>query len=181
VLELGLPVVTMIAANAVMSIASALQASVGIGLALLAVPLRTSRILTPPRTPTRSTSRVRSIVRIGETLTTLARGRPASSRRRRPFPGMAPSRRFDVTAATPVVEMTLRLNRSCWATRAGRQVPSQGVWGRDDPTPAFGVARRRARAHAGRRAQLCAVAGFSFLAGRRVGQTLWYQVDPSLT
>ena len=37
--ELGLPLVTMIAANAIMSIASALQASVGIGLALLAVPL----------------------------------------------------------------------------------------------------------------------------------------------
>lgn len=38
-LELGVPLVTMIAANAIMSIASALQASVGIGLALLAVPL----------------------------------------------------------------------------------------------------------------------------------------------
>lgn len=37
--ELGLPLVTVIVANAIMSIASALQASVGIGLALLAVPL----------------------------------------------------------------------------------------------------------------------------------------------
>src|SRR5688572_3645039 len=39
VLELGLPLVAMIAANAIMAIASALQASIGIGLALLAVPL----------------------------------------------------------------------------------------------------------------------------------------------
>ena len=38
-LETGVPLVTVIAANAIMSIASALQASVGIGLALLAVPL----------------------------------------------------------------------------------------------------------------------------------------------
>ena len=38
-LELGLPLVALIVANAIMSIASALQASVGIGLALLAVPL----------------------------------------------------------------------------------------------------------------------------------------------
>jgi uncharacterized membrane protein YfcA len=38
-LEPGVPLVTVIAANAIMSIASALQASVGIGLALLAVPL----------------------------------------------------------------------------------------------------------------------------------------------
>jgi uncharacterized membrane protein YfcA len=37
--EFGLPLVTMIAANVIMSIASALQASVGVGLALLAVPL----------------------------------------------------------------------------------------------------------------------------------------------
>ena len=37
--EPGLPLVTVIAANVIMSIASALQASVGIGLALLAVPL----------------------------------------------------------------------------------------------------------------------------------------------
>src|SRR5262249_17513845 len=39
VLEPGLPLVTMIAANAVMAMASALQAAVGLGLALLAVPL----------------------------------------------------------------------------------------------------------------------------------------------
>ena len=39
VLEPGLPLVIMIAANVIMSIASMLQASVGIGLALLAVPL----------------------------------------------------------------------------------------------------------------------------------------------
>lgn len=39
VLEPGLPLLTMIAANVIMSIASVLQASVGIGLALLAVPL----------------------------------------------------------------------------------------------------------------------------------------------
>ena len=38
-LEPGVPLVTMITANAIMAIASALQASVGIGLALLAVPL----------------------------------------------------------------------------------------------------------------------------------------------
>ncbi len=38
-LEPGVPLVTVIAANAIMSIASALRASVGIGLALLAVPL----------------------------------------------------------------------------------------------------------------------------------------------
>ena len=38
-LEPGLPLVTIIAANVIMAIASALQASVGIGLALLAVPL----------------------------------------------------------------------------------------------------------------------------------------------
>lgn len=37
--EPGLPLVTVIAANVIMAIASALQASVGIGLALLAVPL----------------------------------------------------------------------------------------------------------------------------------------------
>jgi len=39
VLEPGLPLLTMIAANVIMLIASVLQASVGIGLALLAVPL----------------------------------------------------------------------------------------------------------------------------------------------
>jgi uncharacterized protein len=39
VLEPGLPLVTMIMANVIIAIASALQASVGIGLALLAVPL----------------------------------------------------------------------------------------------------------------------------------------------
>ena len=38
-LEPGLPLVTMIATNVIMAIASVLQASVGIGLALLAVPL----------------------------------------------------------------------------------------------------------------------------------------------
>jgi hypothetical protein len=64
---------------------------------------------------------VRSMVRIWETFTTLARGSPASPRRRRTLPGMAPSRRFDVTAATTVVEMALRLNRSCCTTRAGRR------------------------------------------------------------
>ena len=84
-------------------------------------PLRTSRIREVPSTPTLSTSRVRSIVRSCETFTTLARGSPASPRRRRTFPGMAPSRRFDVMAATTVVEMVLRLNRSCWTTRAGRR------------------------------------------------------------
>ena len=84
-------------------------------------PLRTSCILPTPRAPTRSPSRVRSIVRIWETLTTLARGSPASPRRRGTFPGMAPSRRFDVTAATTVVEIALRLNRSCCTTSAGRR------------------------------------------------------------
>src|SRR2546425_653285 len=48
------------------------------------------------------------MVRSWETLTTLARGSPASPCRRRTLPGMAPSRRFDVTAATTVVEMVLR-------------------------------------------------------------------------
>ncbi len=84
-------------------------------------PFRTSRILPAPSIPTRSTSRVRSMVRIWETFTTLARESPASPRRRRTFPGMAPSRRFDVTAATTVVEMALRLKRSCCTTRAGRR------------------------------------------------------------
>ena len=54
-------------------------------------------------------------------LRAMARGSPASPRRRRTFPGMPPSRRFDVMAATTVVEMALRLNRSCWTTRAGRR------------------------------------------------------------
>jgi hypothetical protein len=55
---------------------------------------------------------------------------PASPCRRRTFPGMAPGRRFEVTAATTVVERSLRLNRSCWTTRAGRRLagaePSAG-------------------------------------------------------
>jgi hypothetical protein len=38
-LEIGVPLITIIASNAIMSIASSLQASVGFGLALLAVPL----------------------------------------------------------------------------------------------------------------------------------------------
>ena len=82
---------------------------------------RTSLSLVGPRTPTRSLSRLRSTVRNCETFTTLGRESPASPRRRRTFPGMAASRRFEVTAATTIVEMALRLNRSCWTTRAGRR------------------------------------------------------------
>jgi hypothetical protein len=84
-------------------------------------PWRTSLSLAGPRTPTRSPSRLRSTVRNCETFTTLGRESPASPRRRRTFPGMAASRRFEVTAATTIVEMALRLNRSCWTTKAGRR------------------------------------------------------------
>ena len=86
-----------------------------------ASPFKTSRSLDAPSTPTLSTNPVRSIVRICETLTTLARGRPASPRLRRIFPGMTPSLRFDVIATTTVVGMALLLNRSCCTTRAGRR------------------------------------------------------------
>jgi hypothetical protein len=76
-------------------------------------PWRTSLSLAGPRIPTRSPSRLRFTVRNCETFTTLGRESPASPRRRRTFPGMAASRRFEVTAATTIVEMALRLNRSC--------------------------------------------------------------------
>jgi hypothetical protein len=86
-----------------------------------ASPARTSDSLDGPSAPARSPSRFRSTVRIWETLTTLGRGSPASPPRSRTFPGMAPSRRLEVTATTTVVEIALRLKRSCWTTTAGRR------------------------------------------------------------
>jgi hypothetical protein len=86
-----------------------------------ASPFRTSSSLAGPSTPMRSLKRLRSMVRSCEILTTLGCNSPASPRRSRTFPGMAASRRFEVMAATTIVEIALRLNRSCCTTKAGRR------------------------------------------------------------
>ena len=61
------------------------------------------------RVPMRSPRRPRSTVTSWVTFTTLGFERFASPLARRTFPGLAPNRRFEVTAATTVVRMVLRL------------------------------------------------------------------------
>lgn len=83
------------------------------------IPVSTSARRRALNLPTRCVRRSRSIVPSWLTFTTLARGRFASPFRKATFPGIAPNRRFDVMAATTVVLIALRLNRSCCTTTAG--------------------------------------------------------------
>ena len=83
-------------------------------------PDQTSASRDRERLPKRGPSHIRSTVAICVTLTTDARGRPASPFRSRTFPGSSAYLSREVIATTTAVASAVRLKRSCCRTTTGR-------------------------------------------------------------
>ncbi len=116
------------------------------------MPARTRSRSFAERRPTRSSSRLRSMLRIWETFATESLDKPVRTVGSKTFPGASANRRLLVNGTITVVAIRLALNSSPWTTTTGRRKPGPDPSGSSSDaqqTSPWLVTIRNARASGG--------------------------------